>query len=59
MTCPRCNVIMKNTMHFEQDRKYRYCECPKCHDKTRGKRIHFEDILQEEVNKVIDRRGDR
>jgi hypothetical protein len=46
---------MKNIMHFEQDRNYRYNECPKCHDQTRGKRIHFEDVLREEVNKIIDK----
>jgi len=58
MICQRCNKVMKNVMHFEQDRNYRYNECSKCHDQTRGKRIHFEDVLREEVNKITGR-GDR
>lgn len=48
----KCNEVMKNTMHFEYGKQYQYNECPKCHDKTKNKRIHFADILQEEIDKV-------
>ena len=52
MLCPRCNKVMKTTMHFEQDKNYQYKECPKCHTKTKNKRIHFEDVLKEELQKI-------
>ncbi len=51
MLCPRCNKPMRNTMHFEQGRHYQYNRCPNCQEKTKNKRIHFEDILKEEMNK--------
>lgn len=51
MLCPRCKTQMKNTMHFEQERQYQYNRCPKCQEKTKNKRIHFEDILKEEMDK--------
>ena len=42
---------MKNAMHFEQGRQYQYNKCSNCQTKTKNKRIHFEDILKEEMNK--------
>lgn len=52
MICPRCNKPMNNTMHFEQGRKFQFKECPKCHDKTKPKRLHFEDILSDKLNEI-------
>lgn len=52
MLCRRCQSVMRNTMHFEQGKRYQFSECPKCHEKTKKKRIHFEDILQDEIKKL-------
>ena len=52
MMCPRCNKPMKNTMHFEEGRRYQYNRCPNCQERTKNKRIHFEDVLQEEIKKT-------
>jgi hypothetical protein len=43
---------MKNKMHFESGKQYAYSECPKCYEKSKNKRIHFEDVLKEEMNKL-------
>lgn len=40
-------------MHFEQNRNYQFNECPKCNAKTKKKRIHFEDILNEETQRLV------
>lgn len=52
MICQRCKKVMKTMMHFEQGRSSQFKECPKCHDKTRPKRIRFEDILETEQLKI-------
>lgn len=52
MLCPRCNNPMRNTMHFERNKRYQYNECPKCYDRTKNKRIHFEDVLNEEIKNL-------
>lgn len=53
MLCPKCNSVMKTKMHFEQDRNYQFHECKRCHERTKNKRIHFEDFLNEEIYKRI------
>lgn len=55
MICSRCKVIMKNKMHFEEGRNFKFCECPKCHDKTKTKRINFENILAEDSKSVVNK----
>lgn len=50
MLCPKCSKPMKNVMHFEQDRQYQFNRCPNCQERTKNKRIHFEDVLKEEIN---------
>lgn len=49
MRCPRCNTIMKKTMHFEKDRQYAYNACPKCHTESRSKRLHLEEYDKEKT----------
>lgn len=49
MICPKCRRAMKTKMHFEQGRQYQYNECSNCYERTKNKRIHFEEILKEEV----------
>lgn len=48
MICPKCKKEMKNVMHFENGRKYQYNRCPFCYERTKTKRIHFEDVVTEE-----------
>lgn len=52
MLCPRCNSKMNNTMHFESGKRYQYFKCSKCPEQTKSKRIHFEDIFQNEIKKL-------
>lgn len=52
MLCPRCSVSMVGKKHFEKGRQWQYNECPKCYDKTKNKRIHFEDILNEKIREL-------
>ena len=42
-----CGKIMKNIMHFEKDKNYAFHECPGCYVRTHKKRIHFEDVQNE------------
>ena len=52
MICLRCHKVMKQTMHFEKGRQFKYNQCPCCHEKTRNKRINFDTILEEEIEKT-------
>lgn len=52
MFCPKCGSVMKNIMHFEEDKQYQFNECPRCLKRTKNKRIHFDDVLKEETPKV-------
>lgn len=47
MRCPRCGSETKNVMHFEIGKSYAFHECSKCHAKTHQKRIHFEEVKDE------------
>ena len=47
MNCPKCNRTMKVVMHFENGRQYQYSKCAYCCDRTKNKRIHFEDVLKD------------
>lgn len=51
MICVKCNEVMKTTMHFESGKQYQFHECPKCFERTKNKRIHFEDIIKNEIDK--------
>lgn len=44
MKCPRCNSLMRNVMHFEKGRKYQFNRCKNCLERTKNKRIHFEEV---------------
>lgn len=48
MFCPKCGTVMKNIMHFEEDKKYQFNECPRCLKRTKNKRIHFDDVVKED-----------
>ena len=45
---------MKNVLHFESGREYQFNSCPCCHEHTKKKRLHYEDILQTSENKKGD-----
>ena len=50
MKCPKCGNEMKNKMHFENGKEFAYHECTKCKQKTHQKRIHYEDIIKENID---------
>ena len=52
MRCPNCSREMKNVLHFEPDKQYQYNECPHCYNRTKNKRIHFDDVVREEASEV-------
>ena len=43
---------MKNVLHFELEREYQYNICPFCRERTKKKRLHYEDIPNTEQNKM-------
>lgn len=43
MLCPKCSRKMKNVMHFEENRKYQFNQCPWCLYKTKNKRMHLDE----------------
>ncbi len=47
MRCPKCGAETKNIMHFENGKNFAYHECSKCRTKTHQKRIHFEEVKDE------------
>lgn len=47
MLCPRCQYTMKTKMHFESSKQYQFHECPNCYERTKNKRIHFDDVSEE------------
>lgn len=51
MLCPNCKILMVHALHFDSNRNYQFNECNKCHYQSKSKRIHFEDVLQEEIDK--------
>lgn len=57
MICPKCKHKMKNTMHFESDKQYQYNRCPYCYERTKSKRIHFDDLLNEENDTKQNNKG--
>ena len=34
-------------MHFESSKQYQFHECSKCYERTKNKRIHFDDVSEE------------
>jgi DNA-directed RNA polymerase subunit RPC12/RpoP len=53
MRCPKCGREMKNVMHFESGKDYQYNRCKHCLERTKQKRIHYEDF--EKGNKQNER----
>ena len=54
MICFKCGKQMKNVLHFESGREYQFNLCPYCRERTKKKRLHYEDILQTNENKKGD-----
>ena len=52
MLCRKCSKQMKNVLHFESEREYQYNICPFCRERTKKKRLHYEDIPNTEQNKM-------
>lgn len=51
MLCPNCSNKMKNTLHFESNKQYQFNRCPKCNERTKSKRIHFDELDNNERGK--------
>lgn len=41
MICKRCNLLMKNVMQFESDKRYQFQRCPKCHYESKKIPLFF------------------
>lgn len=52
MLCYKCGKQMKNVLHFEPEREYQFNLCPNCRERTKKKRLHYEDILDTHQNKT-------
>lgn len=52
MNCPKCNKPMKVVMHFEDGRQYQYHKCTYCQERTKSKRIHFDDVIKEDSSNI-------
>ena len=50
MKCPKCGEDTKIVMHFENGKNFAFHECSKCHTKTHRKRIHFEELKDENTS---------
>ena len=50
MKCPKCGTDTKTIMHFENGINFAFHECPKCHTKTHRKRIHFDEVENENTS---------
>lgn len=46
MLCTKCGKQMRNVLHFETEREYQYNLCPNCRERTKKKRLHYDDILK-------------
>jgi len=51
MICRKCGKKMKNVLHFEKDRDYQYNECSKCCERTKKKRIHYDEFSKLDIIK--------
>lgn len=54
MICFKCGKQMKNVLHFEPGREYQFNSCPCCCERTKKKRLHYEDISKTNENKKGD-----
>lgn len=54
MICFKCGRKMKNVLHFEPGREYQFNSCPCCRERTKKKRLHYEDIVRTVENKKGD-----
>ena len=57
MVCCNCGNKMKNVLHFEQGREYQFNVCSHCRERTKKKRLHYDDILKDdEQNKMKEKK---
>lgn len=45
--CKECGVPMKKVMHFEKNDNNTFCECPKCHFRTKPKKMVFAETKED------------
>ena len=56
MICRDCNVLMKPVMSFSNDKREKFCRCPKCYEETKHQKIKdgelvFGEVLDKEMHK--------
>ena len=44
MVCFKCGGQMRNVLHFETGREFQFNYCSKCNERTKHKRLHYDDI---------------
>ena len=54
--CKDCNTQMQPVMSFSNDKREKFCRCPKCYEETKHKKLRddelvFREILDKELKK--------
>lgn len=53
MRCKRCGDRMLNIMHFEKNKNYAFHMCKRCKQPTHQKRVHFEELTENNEKKCF------
>ena len=56
MICKDCNILMQPVMSFSNDKREKFCRCPKCYEETKHKKLRddelvFGEVLDKEIHK--------
>ena len=56
MICMDCNIMMQPIMSFSNDKREKFCRCPKClgetkHQKLKDEELSFGEVLNRELHK--------
>lgn len=55
--CKDCYVPMIGVMSFSNDKREKFCRCPKCYEETKHKKLRNDELVFREVlNKEIYKR---
>ena len=54
--CRYCNILMQPVMSFSNDKREKFCRCPKCYEETkhttlRDDELVFGKVLNKEIYK--------
>ena len=57
MICMDCNIMMQPIMSFLNDKREKFCRCPKCYGETKHRKLRDDELdFGEELNKAIYKR---